>query len=77
MLVILSQFDKSAKERTAIFTRPDQSAGQIRDIVENSVIALFKRPTCPLCGACRNIYIFGSNVCKLSFCPGEPWMIIK
>ena len=39
MLVILSQFDKSAKEWTAIFTRPHQSAGQIRDIVENSMIA--------------------------------------
>ena len=41
------------------FPRP---AGQIRDIVENSVIALFKRPTCPLCGACRNIYSFGSKL---------------
>ena len=39
MMVFLSQFDKSAKEWTAIFTRPHQSAGQIRDIVENSMIA--------------------------------------
>ena len=68
MLVILSQFDKSAKEWTAIFTRPHQSAGQIRDIVENSMIARAGSSKVAINWSLQNLSMdLGQNIFPLGF----------